>query len=394
VIFDARKLEQCVSCGLCLSSCPTFQVTRAEQHGPRGRIEGMRLIENGTFDVLDPDAVDSMETCVQCRACEVVCPSDVEFGALMEQARAAIASAREDAASDRRASLLTRVLLAVVHRPWFFRPLTVLLFLSQLTRLDRVLPPAARVARRLSPRDLVPRRRGPVDDADAHLFRGCVMDQWFGSVHDASERLLEASGFRADSSRRSACCGALHLHAGQDATARRLAQRTVDAYAGTSGPVVVNSAGCGAAMREYGRLLATEEAERFAARVRDLGEVVELPPGAVPVQARVVWQAPCHLRNVQGVDGSSLALLRSVEGLDVREPADGHACCGAGGAYSLEQPVFAAAMRDRKARSLDEQDADVVVSANPGCMLHLADDQRRVVHLAEVLARALPGRPR
>jgi glycolate oxidase iron-sulfur subunit len=393
VIFDARKLDQCVSCGLCLSSCPTFEVTRAEQHGPRGRIEGMRLIENGTFDVLDPDAVDSMETCVQCRACEAVCPSDVEFGALMEQARAAIASAREQAGSDLRASLLTRVLLAVVHRPRFFRPLTVLLYLSQLTRLDRVLPPAARVARRLSPRDLIPRRRGPDDNADAHLFRGCVMDQWFASVHDASERLLDASGFQVDSSRRSACCGALHLHAGQDATARRLAQNTVDAYEGTDGPVIVNSAGCGAAMHEYGRLLGTEAAERFSARVRDLGEVIQLPAGAIPVQARVVWQAPCHLRYVQAADSSSLALLRSVEGLDVREPSDGHACCGAGGAYSLAQPVFAAEMRERKGRSLDEQAADVVVSANPGCMLHLADDQRKVVHLAEILARALPDRP-
>ncbi len=390
--IDPSLLEQCVGCGLCLSSCPTFSVTRLEHHGPRGRIQGMRFVEDGTFDILDPDYVSSMETCVQCRACEDVCPSDVSFGALMEQARADIVTARGPQGRPRDLrGLAQRGLLLLVSRPTLLRTMTRLLSLAQLTRVDRLLPSALRVAIRVRPSDLPD--EAP-EGSDVVLFRGCVMDAWFGAVHEASVRVLEASDLRVDASRTDICCGALHLHAGELDTAKEFARRTIDAFADTEGPVVVNSAGCGAAMKEYGHLLGTPEAERFAERVRDLGEVVD--PSrlrfAPATERTVTWQAPCHLRYVQGSDATARDVLAAIPGVTVVEGADQQLCCGAGGAYSLVQPEFSTALRDQKCAALRATDGEFVVSANPGCSLQLASGGLEVRHLAEVLAEALEER--
>lgn len=387
--IDPSLLEQCVGCGLCLSSCPTFSVTRLEQHGPRGRIQGMRFVEDGTFDILDPDYVTSMETCVQCRSCEDVCPSDVSFGALMEQARADIVTARGHAGRPRDLrSIAQRALLTLVARPALLRVATRLLSLAQATRVDRLLPQALRVAIRVRPAMLP--ERAP-DAPDVTLFRGCVMDAWFGSVHEATLRVLEASDLSVDTSRRNICCGALHLHAGELEMAKGFARRTIDAFDGADGAIVVNSAGCGAAMKEFGHLLGSEEAERFSQRVRDLGEVID--PSRLPfrpaTERTVTWQAPCHLRYVQGSDGAARAALAAVPGITVVEGTDQQLCCGAGGAYSLVEPEFSVAMRDRKCDALRATEGEFVVSANPGCSLQIASGGLEVRHLAEVLSEAL-----
>jgi glycolate oxidase iron-sulfur subunit len=399
VSFDHDQLQQCVSCGLCLSSCPTFSITKLEQHGPRGRIHGMRLVQAGDVDVLDPDYVASMETCVQCRACEDVCPSDVDFGALMERARSDIETARthrrvrppvRSIRTVRR--LARRVLLTLVRRPRLLDAATVALRLVQRSGLDRLVPAGLRVAHRVRPARLDGAAPG---DADLHLFRGCVMDRWFGDVHEAAADVLRAGGATVATARRGACCGALHLHAGDEATARRLAARTVAAFAGTSGPIVVDSAGCGAAMKEYGRLLDTPAAHAVAARVRDLGEVVDTDALALPdgPPQRLAWQAPCHLRYVQGVDDAARRTLAAVPGVTLVEGDDAQLCCGAGGAYSLLEPEFSTALRDRKVAALRRTGCDAVVTANPGCSMQLAAGGLDVVHVAQVVAAALPDRP-
>ncbi len=401
--FDQEALDRCVQCGLCLSACPTYQVTHREQHGPRGRIAGMRLLQTGEVRPADPEFVESMETCVQCRACEPACPSGVEFGALMEQARSATERAfrARGASGDegRTPSPLLRRLrarvedlgLAVLASRGALKVLTLVLALVQTLRLDRLLPSRWRVARRIQWRELFTPLRPASGEHPAHLFRGCVMDAWFRETHRATLKVLKASGYGVRIDPAPPCCGAVHLHMGREEQGKALARRVVSAYAGTDGEIVVNSAGCGAAMREYGRLLGTEAAAAFAGRVRDFAEVAsgaELPSVA-PLEETVVYQAPCHLKNVQGVDDEVDRLLARVPGLSVERPTDGELCCGAGGAYSLTQPELAGRMRERKVDALRGTGASRVLSANPGCVLHLEGAGIEVRHVAEIMAEAL-----
>lgn len=398
MIFDSETLARCVSCGLCLPACPTFQVTHAEQHGPRGRIAGMRMLQSGEIDVCDPAWIESMETCVQCRACEPACPSGVQFGALIERARATIherertmgIAGGEHARPHHR---FVDGLLGVFASRAALRVATVLLALAQFLHLDRLAPARWRVAHRVRLREAL-RPLSPTNGArPAVLFRGCVMDAWFRPVHRATVRVLAAAGYAVRTASGPACCGALHLHAGRVDDAKRLARRVIDAYADTKGVVVVNSAGCGAAMREYGRLLGSPEAYAFGARVRDFAEAViqAEPPPFRPVDRTVMMQMACHLKNVQRVDAASEQLLRSIPSLRVLRSADGEPCCGAGGAYSLFQPEFAGRMREGRRQALMQSGVTAVVSGNPGCMLHLAAAGVPMVHIAELAASALPN---
>jgi glycolate oxidase iron-sulfur subunit len=394
-IFDADLLAQCVQCGFCLSSCPTYEVTHLEEHGPRGRILGMRLADSGELSLDDPDLAASLETCVQCRACELVCPSLVEFGSLIETARTELAVRRPP-----------RGLRGLAHRVGFFalarRPLLRLgvagLAVLQALRLDRVLPDRMRPARRVRLGDLRRGYRTPAaSDAratrgDAFVFRGCVMDQMFREVHQAVADVLGAVGFSPRFEPAPPCCGALHVHAGREHEAHALARQTIAAYVGTEGPIVVDSAGCGAAMKEYGQLLDTPEAHAFSARVVDLSEVVtpqEVAERATPVPLQLAYQAPCHLKNVQRAGDAPLTLLRAIPGLRLIEPDDEHLCCGSGGIYSIEQPAFGDALLAKKDASLHRTGARGVVSGNPGCAMQIARAGWEIHHPAQLLARAL-----
>jgi glycolate oxidase iron-sulfur subunit len=220
VTFDQDALDACVHCGLCLTSCPTYDVTRLEQHGPRGRIEGMRAVHRGEISPLDPDYVESMQTCVQCRACELVCPSAVPFGQLMESARADFAQAdtqwrrherrsqEEDPSSAASATepsavvgeRLGRLMLLLVRHPLLLHVVTLVLQVVQRVGLERCLPSAARVGRPVRPA-----RRGGADRIGSdvvHLYRGCVMDRWFGDVQEASRRVLSTAGYEVATRRR------------------------------------------------------------------------------------------------------------------------------------------------------------------------------------------------
>ncbi len=391
-IFDSDQLAACVQCGFCLSSCPTYEVTHLEEHGPRGRILAMRLADQGELPLTDPALTDSLETCVQCRACEEVCPSLVEFGSLMETARAQLHEQQPPTGIRR---LAHAVGFAALGRRALVRLGSLGLAAAQLLRIDRVLPDQLRPARRVRIRDVLRRYRTPAGRAprgEAFVFRGCVMDGMFRDVHQATVDVLAAVGYRPRVEPAPACCGALSAHSGREDEAHAFAQATIAAYADTHGPIVVDAAGCGGAMKEYGTLLGTPQARAFSARVKDLSEVVDAADVAArgrSVPLTYAYQAPCHLRNVQGLADTSLELLQAIPGLTLLEPDDGQLCCGSGGIYSLEQPGFGDELLARKDASLDRTGARAVVSGNPGCAMQIARAGWEVHHPAQLLARAL-----
>ena len=395
---DEDELVACVACGLCLPHCPTYRVTGLERLSPRGRIAAMQAVE---FDraPLDDAFRDTIETCVQCRGCEAACPSTVPFGHLVEGANQALAAHPPPATDARRTSRRLA--------EWFGFTLVL-----PRHRLLLAATWALLVAQRLH---LVPRRLGlpelsarslrtplVADDppADAYLFPGCVMDAWQRDVHRDALRVMRAGGAHVGLPGPGGdCCGALHTHAGRIGQARRLARRVMASMPGPA-PVVVDSAGCGAAMKDYGRLLDTPEAHAFASRVRDFSEWLAAQPGELPLRDTgrdVVVQDPCHLRHVQRAQGAVRTVLAAAYRL--HETADDGLCCGAGGAYAVRERALAGEIRDRKIRALraaagDDADRMVVVSANPGCAMHLGAAGIDVRHPAELLAAALvPSEP-
>lgn len=378
------ELATCVSCGLCLPHCPTFRATGEEAASPRGRIAAMRAVQWEGAPV-DDGFVEFMSSCVQCRGCEPACPSGVPFGRLMEGTRRALVDAGRTV-------------------PWWqrlgYRALghhRLVLAGSRLAALgQRVGLMPARLG--LPPLPLrVPRLRAT--GTAAWLFTGCVMDAWQRDVHASVLRVAAAAGVgMALPGAGGDCCGALHVHAGLHDDARRLAERVMRSMPGTA-PVVVDSAGCGAALKDYGHVVGTPEAAAFAARVLDVHEWLldlmdRLPvPSATMVRPSVVVQDPCHLRHVQRAHAAVRTVLAPYARL--LELDDDGLCCGAGGAYSALQPELAGDIRERKlaaiARARSAAPDAVVVSANPGCSVHLAATGLTVRHPVQIIAEGLDG---
>ncbi|MBL8775619.1 MAG: (Fe-S)-binding protein [Acidimicrobiales bacterium] len=395
--LDDDALATCVACGLCLPHCPTFRVTGDEAASPRGRIAAMRLVQwQGA--AVDADFTAAMDTCVQCRGCEPVCPSAVPFGALMEGTRAALAA-------------------DTPYQPWWrrlgYRLLghhslllagSSLLAVAQRLRLLPVAPaPGADpgAGSGLSGRlPVLPRltvRREPLEATgdDVWLFTGCVMDAWQRPVHAATMRVLGAAGAGVRPTGGAAgCCGALATHAGLTDVARGQAEQVMAAVPGDA-PILVNSAGCGAQLKDYGHLLGTPEAAAFSARVLDVhewlaGRLDTLPaPGPSAAADRVAVQDPCHLRHVQKQHQAVRDVLAPY--VTLVELDDEGLCCGAGGAYSATQPELSSAIRDRKLGAITRAGAPVVASANPGCALHLAAAGVDARHPMEILDALLPN---
>lgn len=373
-------LAACVSCGLCLPHCPTYRVTGEESASPRGRIAAMRSVHwDGAAP--DDDFLGFMDACVQCRGCETACPSAVPFGRLMEGTREALADAGRTVPRWQRAAYGA----LGYHR-------LVLAGSSALAVAQRLRLVPRRLQRRLGlPRLAVRRPRLRASGTDVWLFTGCVMDAWQRPVHAAVQRVLERAGAGvALPGPEASCCGALHVHAGLGDDARRLARRVMTAFPGEA-PILVDSAGCGAQLKDYGHLLATPEAERFAGRVLDVHEwlaarIDRLPPGPSTGRPRVAVQDPCHLRHVQRTHPAVRTVLAPYA--DLVELDDDGLCCGAGGAYAALHPDLAGAVRDRKLAAIERAEVDLVASANPGCTMHLAAGGATVRHPFELIDEA------
>ncbi len=365
--IDDDELSTCVSCGLCLPHCPTYRVTGIEMLSPRGRISAMRGVQRDDAPV-DRDFLHAIDTCVQCRGCETACPSGVPFGHLIEATRSTLSEAPPPGVRSTQ-PWWRRLGYRVLEHPRVLRAGALALGVGQRFRVV----PSGRLG--LPARLPLRQKRLVASGNDVVLFTGCVMDAWQRDVHAAVQRVIELTGARvAISGDTAPCCGALHEHAGLDTRARLLASRVIDAVPGDH-LILVDSAGCGAMLKDYGRLLGTAEARAFSARVRDvhewLAERIDLLPalGAGVPRGKVAVQDPCHLRHVQKAHLPVRTVLARY--VDVVELDDEGLCCGAGGAYSVLHPDMARDIRHRKLESIERSATAVVASANPGCSMHL-----------------------
>jgi glycolate oxidase iron-sulfur subunit len=396
--IDPHDLATCVRCGLCLSACPTFQLTGMEGYSPRGRIAAVRSLDTPTAR-LSPVVTEYLDTCLGCLACEAVCPSGVPYGRILEGARAEV----RPAGIVRR--VVDAVLLWIVARRWRLSLATLPLWALQRTGLLRLL---ARGSLR-NVRGLPGLRLGnlavrmgtnyvPPPDVEQKgqvvLFAGCVQDAWARDVHFATIDVFTRAGYRVRIPRGVACCGALHAHAGHVQSARRLARRNIDPLEEFAGDIVVTSAGCGAALKSYGHLEA--EAAGVAERTRDWSEILRaedikaLGASPPPGLERIAVHDPCHLGFAQGIRTQPRDLLRAC-GYEVVDLPDGGRCCGAAGTYALHHPDWAAPLRAQKLEACAATGADAVAVANPGCQWWMGapDGAPRMYHPVQLVAVAL-----
>ncbi len=413
----ARFLD-CVHCGLCQSACPTYLELGTEMDSPRGRIHLMRALQEGRLAV-DAEAVQHLDRCLGCRACETACPSGVRYGELIEAARPWV-EARHDRPPVVR--LRRRITLAVLTGPRLLRasllPLRVLEragILALVRRLAHRLPAALRSLVHLVPAPLsaraVPAAETPArgrERATAELLVGCVMPELFGDTVRSTVEVLAANGCRVVVPPGQACCGALALHAGDREGALAAARRTLDAFTGGGSPeaaprIVVNAAGCGALMKEYGALfrddpLRAAAARALAARVVDATELLaelglEPPPSGGPA-LRVAYHDPCHLAHAQGVRTAPRVLLAAIPGVTLVPMEDEDLCCGSAGHYNVMQPALARRLVARKVAAIRASGAELVATANAGCALQLEAGLRSaglatpVRHVLDLLAEA------
>lgn len=410
---NPADLSQCVHCGLCLQNCPTYLATGSEAESPRGRLHLIQALQEGR---VEPNASfqEHINLCLVCRNCESVCPSGVPFGRVMEAARAQIADEAPRSAGERLFHRL--VFKELLPHQGRLRLLAALLRLYQrtglqsLVRVSGVLPATLRDAERLLPalpRPFSPRwelypAHGEVR-ARVGLLVGCVMPLMYGPVHEATIRVLAWNGCEVHILRGQGCCGALNVHAGERTVARDLARRNIEAFLDQGlDAIIVNSAGCGSTMKEYGELLAGDlRAEEFARLTKDVNEflaALPLRPPHHPVRRAVTLQESCHLVHAQRIKDAPRQLLGQVPGLELRDMAHPDLCCGSAGLYSVTQREMSMRVLDDKMRDVASTGATTVVTANPGCMLQLEAGLKRarlpgeVRHVVEILDEAYSGR--
>ncbi len=402
-------LDLCVHCGFCLQACPTYLALESENDSPRGRLVLMRGLLEGEVSPDDTSVPTHIDRCLGCRGCESACPSGVPYGALLE-------ATRETLVRHRPLPARARAILAVFARP---RLLALILRVARvlrdsglaglLARLPRTIgfPHAmlASTTRALPARPWTP--DAPGDGPGVALLTGCVMEGLCADSNRATERVLQHNGYQLHVAPGQRCCGALHAHAGDAATARALARHNITAFESSGAEVVAtNAAGCGSMLRDYGHLLAgdplwRERATAFAARVRDVSELLAArgPRPGHPLPVAVTWDAPCHLQHAQRVVQPPLAILRAIPGLRLVPLTDSDQCCGSAGIYSLVEPTTSARVLDTKLAQVAQTGAAFVVTANPGCQMHLgaglltSGSAARAVHLVDLLDASYAATP-
>jgi len=409
----------CVQCGYCLPACPTYASMGKESASPRGRIHLVKMAAEEKIDLLR-DLKMPLDLCLGCRACETVCPLNVKYGEILEAAREEIhhRQTAHPAPGDRFMWTMLRHVFPYPERLRWLGNLARFLQWSGLRRmlrasgLIRLLPEKAAWFERALP-DMPPLRErlrfGQVYPAKGKrkvrvaLFTGCVMDAVMYKINRATVNLLTAIGAEVVVPSGQNCCGALHLHQGLAEEAKKLAQKNIEAFEQCEADWIVNNAGgCGAALKEYDRLLADDpewspRARRFAEKTKDISEIL-LEYGPLPYENGpemiVTYQDSCHLRNVQRVTRAPRALIEQIPGVRLVEMEGADRCCGSGGIYNLLHFSESMTILDEKMERVQETGAQVVVSGNPGCILQMqigieragASRRMRSVHLVELLA--------
>jgi glycolate oxidase iron-sulfur subunit len=408
--FDAHRppeqsvLDDCVHCGFCLDTCPTYALWAQEADSPRGRIVLADEALNGPGE-LSAEMVHHFDTCLGCMACVTACPSGVRYDRVIERVRPQIERHHERSAADR---ALRMLLFETLPNPKRLRRLAPIINTARRAGAQR-LPGRLGTLLKVAPRTVpgavpeLPERTAAVGEPRGRvgLLLGCVQRVFYPQVHLATVRALAAEGFEVLAPRVPDCCGALELHAGEEEAAFARAGATVAAFAGLGelDHIVVNAAGCGAAMKEYGELLETPAAREFSARVCDVTELLASVEPRAPrgeVRMTVAYHDACHLQHAQRVRDQPRELLRSIPGLELLEVAtEAELCCGSAGIYNLVQPDAAAELGARKARHLIATGAEAIAAGNPGCAAQLdfhlreLDHELPVYHPVELLWRSL-----
>jgi glycolate oxidase iron-sulfur subunit len=413
---SGELIDKCVHCGFCLPVCPTYVLWSEEMDSPRGRIYLMKMVADGTATI-NETWVGHFDACLGCMACMTACPSGVDYAKLIEATRAQIERRYTRPVPEKR---FRRFLFNIFTRPDRLRALLLPLRLYQKAGLEalvrrigipKLLPARLRAMEALLPQvpaqetlpELIPakgERRRRVG-----LLLGCVQRVLFPQVNAATARVLAAEGCEVVVPAQP-CCGALLVHAGEEEQAVQLARQTIDAFEKAQvDTVIINAAGCGSNVKEYGHLLRddpqyAERAKAFAAKCRDVSEfLAELEPRATrhALRLRVAYHDACHLQHAQGVRTQPRMLLGGIPQLELLEIPEAAICCGSAGIYNLVQPEAAAELGDRKAGHVVALDADIVVSGNPGCLLQLRSALARegrklpVRHIVELLDASIRG---
>lgn len=416
--LDVEGVNQCVHCGLCLAYCPTFSELGTEMDSPRGRILLVKSLAEGRIALTD-SVVTHLALCLDCRACETVCPAGVPYGQLIEAAKAEIERQRPGGPLRRLfrwvnfSLLLSRPrALGLAASLLRFYQRSGLQALARASGLIRLLPGALPAWEALLP-DVPPAsERAPLPPlipaegarrARVALLTGCVQQVVFGSVNRATARVLARNGVEVVVPGDQTCCGALHAHAGDHEGARELARRTIEVFdAASVEAVVVNTSGCGAHMKGYWNLLKddpayAERARVFSRKVQDIAEFLTREPlrgPLAPVPLTCTYHDPCHVIHGQKIRSQPRQLLAQLPGLKLVELREADWCCGSAGIYNLTQPEMATRLQERKARNLLATGAEAVVTANPGCIIQIAQGLRakgssmKVLHLVELLDRS------
>jgi glycolate oxidase iron-sulfur subunit len=403
-------LRQCIHCGLCLDICPTYQLFSTEMESPRGRIALVKSLVDVRIEKSDA-VIEHFDQCLGCLACQVACPSGVQFTTILEVARIIAENTRQLGSFER------FIRWMVLH--YILPNNKVLYILVQLTKLYqisglqrfmysmRLLPSPLRTIEVLIPpyQNLKPLKHvhssiPPSSRGRVGLFRGCVQEAFLNQVNQATKRVLEYNGFEVVVPNKQTCCGALHFHLGSFDQARELAVRNIDAFLEANvDAIIVNAGGCGAMLQDYVRILVGEEkhashARAFVAKLHDVsefltGHMTRLPQGQIPL--RVAYSDSCHLRNAQGIVHQPRELLSRIPGIEIIELESPQYCCGSAGIYNILHPKIANSLLEAKVQDIKSKDINVVAVSNPGCQLQImagikqAGLQVQVLHLVELL---------
>lgn len=417
---EKKHIDECVHCGFCLPVCPTYVLLGDEMDSPRGRIYMIKKAANGDAPV-DAHFREHMDNCLGCMACMTACPSGVQYDKLIEPTRGQI---DRKLSRDPGESLFRTLLFATFPYPSRLRFLALFLFIyqrsglralvrrleltkllpSRLEAMEGLLPEMERlspesIARCIPAQGTARRRVG--------LLKGCVQQVFFSHVNTATARVLAAEGCEVIVPEQQSCCGALMFHCGLEVQAAQMARKTIAAFeAAEVDSIVINSAGCGSTMKEYGYLLRDDprwaaRAADFSAKCRDISEILcELEPQAErhPLKLRVAYHDACHLQHAQRVHDQPRKLLRGIPELEVAEIPEAQLCCGSAGIYNLLKPEMGNDLGRRKVENLLSTRSDAVASSNPGCLLQLLNGLRRkgsnampVFHLVELLDASIRG---
>jgi glycolate oxidase iron-sulfur subunit len=415
-----KLIDTCVHCGFCLPACPTYVLWGQEMDSPRGRIYLMKLASEGAV-AINPKWVSHFDSCLGCMACMPACPSGVDYGKLIEATRSQIERNHKRSIGER---LHRQFILSTFTRPDRLRLMRWPLLAYQKSGLQallrstgalRLLPKKIQAMEALLPNLSASEAVADVTPAQGQkrlrvgLLLGCVQREFFPQINAATARVLSAEGCEVVAPLEQSCCGALLVHAGEEEAALTLARETIDVFerAGVD-RIVINAAGCGSNVKEYGHLLRdhpryAERAAQFAAKCRDVSEILaEFEPRAVrhPLRLRVAFHDSCHLQHAQGVRSQPRSLLSKIPNLDLVEIPEPVICCGSAGIYNLVQSETANALGDRKAKLIAPLRAEVIATGNPGCLMQLQSSLARaghktpVVHTIQLLdASILGGRP-